>query len=76
MVGGALDRSAGLGEPADGAGELLAGREEEGEVVEPGVAAGGLRAGLLVQDEQVVGARSEPRLARLARVSCMPIERS
>ena len=41
---------------ASGAGQLLAARVEQGEVVEPGVAAGAARVGVLVQDEQVLAA--------------------
>ena len=59
MVGCALDARARLGEAHDGARELLARVEQQGEVVEAGVAAAGRGAGLLDEHEEVLAAGAE-----------------
>src|SRR6185312_13004056 len=68
VVGRALDRRASGGQPHGRAGELEARGVEEGEVVEPGVAAGGQCARLLDEDEHVLAARAHRGGAVLAAV--------
>ena len=59
-------------QPHERAGQLLAARVQQREVVEPGVAAGGRRERRLVQDEQVLAARAHGGGVALARVQLQP----
>jgi hypothetical protein len=68
VVGHALDRRARADQPVDGERELLARRIQERDVVEPGVAAGRLRAGLFDQDQHILAAGAERGAALLVRV--------
>ena len=72
MVGGARDRCPGQRQALDGARELLARRVEQREVEEPGVAAGGPCARILVQHDELLVAGAERGDGILAAVQPSP----
>ena len=72
VVGGAGDRGVGQRKALDRACELLARGVQQRVVVEPGVAAGGPRARLLVEHHEVLPARAERRDGVFAAVQPQP----
>jgi hypothetical protein len=72
VVRRAGDRRARDRQPLEGAGQLLAVWEEQREVVEPRVAAGRPRAGVLVEDEHVLGLGAERGDRGVVRAHAQP----
>ena len=72
VVGGAVDRNAELGDAPAGARELLARGEEQREVVEAGVVAGGRRRAVLVQHDEVLAAGAQRGVGAVALADGQP----